>query len=189
MFSVFDYSPNLRGMGDTYKKRRLVGTCVTCGKVPAAMDRVRCSECLVAENARHEKDKPSRLARGLCRSCCKPNTNGFVHCDVCKSLARDRTREYHRLLKDEVFGAYGGYFCACVGCSWHVGSCVCVDPVVLAIDHINNDGAEHRKSISHDGGDRTYVWLRQNNYPAGFQVLCFNCNWTKLARFRSVDRD
>lgn len=46
----------------------------------------------------------------------------------------------------------------------------------LTIDHINNDGAQHRKSINHSN---IYVWLRKNNYPSGFQVLCMNCNFAK----------
>jgi hypothetical protein len=29
------------------------------------------------------------------------------------------------------------------------------------------------------GGVRFYSWLRRNNYPEGYQVLCFNCNIAK----------
>ena len=43
----------------------------------------------------------------------------------------------------------------------------------LTIDHINGDGAKHRKQIR--SGD-LYQWLIKNNYPDGFRVLCFNCN-------------
>jgi hypothetical protein len=45
----------------------------------------------------------------------------------------------------------------------------------LTIDHINNDGAEHRKEVGHV----LYFWLINNNYPEGFQVLCYNCNMCK----------
>ncbi len=45
----------------------------------------------------------------------------------------------------------------------------------LTIDHINNDGAEHRKEI----GGNLYEWLISNNFPEGFQVLCYNCNMCK----------
>ena len=48
---------------------------------------------------------------------------------------------------------------------------------LLTIDHINNDGNSHRKS---DKGARYLIsWLSKNNFPAGFQVLCFSCNWGK----------
>ncbi len=56
------------------------------------------------------------------------------------------------------------------------------DPRALVIDHINNNGAEHRKKIQSDrqgGGATTYLWLSKNKYPDGFQVLCANCNTIK----------
>lgn len=46
----------------------------------------------------------------------------------------------------------------------------------LTIDHINNDGKEHRKKI---GTTTIYRWLKINNYPIGFRTLCFNCNLGK----------
>lgn len=45
----------------------------------------------------------------------------------------------------------------------------------LAIDHINNDGAEHRSKV----GGNIYKWLKMNNCPEGFQVLRYNCNMAK----------
>lgn len=45
----------------------------------------------------------------------------------------------------------------------------------LAIDHIKNNGAKHRKEI---GGNITY-WLLKNGLPGGFQILCHNCNMAK----------
>ena len=46
----------------------------------------------------------------------------------------------------------------------------------LCIDHIDGGGTKHRKSI---GKSNTYMWLKKNNYPKGFQVLCANCNMAK----------
>jgi hypothetical protein len=51
------------------------------------------------------------------------------------------------------------------------------DRVFLAIDHVDNSGAKHKKEIG--GAAYFYRWLRNNGYPPGFQVLCFNCNWAK----------
>lgn len=53
---------------------------------------------------------------------------------------------------------------------------------VLSIDHIDGNGAEHRRQIF--GNNRTcgynfYRWLKRNNYPDGFQVLCFSCQYRK----------
>ena len=39
----------------------------------------------------------------------------------------------------------------------------------LCIDHINGGGAVHR-------GINIYEYLKRNEYPAGFRVLCNNCN-------------
>lgn len=46
----------------------------------------------------------------------------------------------------------------------------------LTIDHINSDGATHRKEIK---TTTLYRWLIANNFPPGFQTLCMNCNFAK----------
>ena len=69
-------------------------------------------------------------------------------------------------LKTEVFNHYGN-------------RCACCEETIkkfLTIDHINNDGAIHRKNIN---GRNVYRWLKKNGYPAGFQILCYNCNLGK----------
>lgn len=73
-------------------------------------------------------------------------------------------------LRNDVFNHYGDGTCACCGE---------VNQGFLTIDHINGGGNIHRKSIGNSGGKDFYRWLRMNNYPEGFQVLCFNCNLGK----------
>ena len=47
---------------------------------------------------------------------------------------------------------------------------------MLTLDHINNDGAEHRRRmVSKD----IVLYLIRNNFPEGFQILCYNCNCIK----------
>lgn len=54
---------------------------------------------------------------------------------------------------------------------------------VLCLDHINDDGAEHRRSV----GKSIYSWAQRNDYPPIFQVLCYNCNMKKeMLRRRAV---
>jgi hypothetical protein len=65
-------------------------------------------------------------------------------------------------------------------CRW----CGQGDIDVLTIDHINNDGAEHRKTRRAMTGNAMYSWLIKNDYPEGFQVLCFNCNVKKELLYR-----
>ena len=44
----------------------------------------------------------------------------------------------------------------------------------LTIDHINGCGKELRKKQGE--GTRLYHWIKRNNFPEGFRVLCYNCN-------------
>ena len=54
----------------------------------------------------------------------------------------------------------------------------------LTIDHIDGKGAEHRRQIEKEygwklGGNQLIFWLKRNDYPKGFQVMCANCNFGK----------
>jgi hypothetical protein len=42
----------------------------------------------------------------------------------------------------------------------------------MSIDHIDGGGTQQRRDL----GGSIYQWLRQNNYPDGFRILCHNCN-------------
>lgn len=73
---------------------------------------------------------------------------------------------------------------ALVAYSGEVPKCACCGEIeikFLSIDHINGGGTKHRNSILGPGkkGGNINVWLRKNNYPEGFQVLCHNCNMAK----------
>lgn len=81
--------------------------------------------------------------------------------------SRNATRvRRHRILKAQAIEAYGGK-CACCGESHEA---------FLVFDHVNDDGAEHRKSVS---SGLIVWWLAQNNYPDAIQLLCANCNTAK----------
>lgn len=47
----------------------------------------------------------------------------------------------------------------------------------LVVDHIDGGGRKHRKE-NHLNGRLIYHWLIQNNFPPGFRILCFNCNFS-----------
>jgi hypothetical protein len=76
--------------------------------------------------------------------------------------------------KLRVMNAYGGPMCVCCG-----------ETILsaLTIDHINNDGNIHRNELNKGRGREVnvemYCWLENNNFPIGFQVLCYNCNISK----------
>ena len=78
-----------------------------------------------------------------------------------------RCRVYHQRQKQAVYDYYG-HQCACCGEN---------RPEFLAIDHINNDGATHRRET---GRVNIHVWLVRHGFPPGFQVLCRNCNRAKF---------
>ena len=89
------------------------------------------------------------------------------------SANRDRARENNRRERDRVriqtLEAYGSN-CQCCGER---------RKEFLSIDHIRNDGAEERRRLKTRAGLPFYRWLRKQGYPAGYQVLCFNCNMAK----------
>ena len=51
----------------------------------------------------------------------------------------------------------------------------------LSIDHIKGGGGLHKEKLGKKGGRQFYRWLINNNFPNGYQVLCFNCQWIKRA--------
>ena len=62
-------------------------------------------------------------------------------------------------------------------CAW----CGQADIDVLCLDHTDNGGATHRKELRSTGviGWGVYRWVREQDYPPIFQVLCCNCNKKK----------
>lgn len=142
-----------------YKKKAMrQGLCQQCKKVPVG-DKKTCPGCL--EKVRIRCDE--RRKQGLCLSCNRPAEGNYANCEVC----RTRNAKIRRRRKDRIFAAYGGYRCRCCGETRRE---------FLQIDHINNDGYEHRKRIGKAG---LYAWLLAQNFPPGFQVLCSNCNFAK----------
>jgi len=88
--------------------------------------------------------------------------------------SRTSARNRHRKLKRDIIRVYGGR-CAC---------CREQELIFLTIDHVAGGGNQHRKKLKVGGGSKFYYWLRSNNYPLGFQVLCMNCQFG--TRFRKT---
>jgi hypothetical protein len=91
-----------------------------------------------------------------------------------KKRIRAYVRARSRQIKLEVITAYGGK-CACCGEA---------QLEFLTIDHVLNDGADHRRKLKAQGygsGSGFYAWLKKKGLPQDgrFQVLCMNCNWAK----------
>ncbi len=195
-----------RAKGKSRRARsRQEGACTRCYKAPADAGGALCPECRVKECNKLRRCHAKKAAKGLCLKCGRPAGNGKRHCDGCLEKRRlqaeeatakglclncrlqaetglrycrpclDKIGEKHRVfaenLKREVFSHYGGFRCACCG------DC---HEVFLNIDHVNNDGAAHRRAaLKGKGGESLYRWLKKQGFPAGYQVLCFNCNFAK----------
>jgi len=86
--------------------------------------------------------------------------------------SRKNSPIYRRKYKYDVVLYYsnGSMCCACCG-EKHIE--------FLTVDHIYGDGAEHRRLFKWVSGHSLYNWLRKNNYPPGYQILCWNCNCAK----------
>jgi 5-methylcytosine-specific restriction endonuclease McrA len=73
---------------------------------------------------------------------------------------------------------YGGK-CACCGLD---------KEKYLQLDHINDDGAEHKKQINANKSINghyvvcMYKWAVKNNYPSNLQLLCANCHQAKTVK-------
>lgn len=113
---------------------------------------------------------------GCCRSCIKPLAKGNKnYCDFHREKDRARGRSKDKRLgiklKEECFQHYGKK-CGCCG-----------ETIVnfLTLDHTEGRGnIQRRKLFKHNvGGVHMYRWLKKNNFPKGYTVLCMNCNWAK----------
>lgn len=74
-------------------------------------------------------------------------------------------------LKAEVLTHYGGGELACVECGFN-------DIRALSVDHINGGGYQHYKDLKRRG-IFMYRWLKNENFPSGYQTLCMNCQFIK----------
>lgn len=178
------------------RRRREQGLCCSCGK-KIDDDRCRCQRCHTKAMARKRYYRQKALREGLCQQCKKVPVSEKKTCEGCLEKIRikvaekrangiclhcsrkaregkklcgkcsERMARIRRRRKDRVFAAYGGYCCRCCGETRRE---------FLQIDHVNNDGYQHRKRI---GKASLYNWLIKNNFPPGFQVLCSSCNFAK----------
>jgi len=152
-------------MSLTRHNRKTAGLCYGCGKAKPAEDKDSCNDCLAKKKELATKLRTYRQTAGLCQSC-GTVTDKSLCCEC-----RQRQKKSHKQLKDLVFAAYGGYICTCPGCTETAEE-------FMTIDHINGGGNAHRRAENFRGRE-FYRWLRDNDFPAGFGVLCLNCNFSR----------
>ena len=153
-------------------RRKSTRKCLHCGDpLRKGFYAKVCAACQASVLKRRKKWEARRRRLGLC-----PRCGGLLE-DVDKTTCRkcrDRSKKENLRFKLDAMKAYGGA-CSC---------CQETELMFLAIDHVHNDGAEHRREVfgstristRRGSSSAMYRWLRKNDYPAGFQVLCHNCN-------------
>lgn len=134
------------------------------------MDTKICSGCKETKD-RAEFGTRMNHGRRVCNPRCKP-------CRVIQERAwqkrnpekiKAKCKRTNARLKLTVFQHYG-MECACCGEK---------DIRFFSIDHINGNGAEHRRDPNIGSGTNMYAWLIRNHFPPGFQTLCYQCNLAK----------
>ena len=113
------------------------------------------------------RQRELRAADESYREKARAYTTGYYWANRNKAITSQKV--YRQSQKDKILDHYGR-FCACCGED---------EPVFLSLDHIKGDGAAHRREISKRSGASMYSLLIKEGFPAGFQVLCYNCNFAK----------
>ena len=94
-------------------------------------------------------------------------------CKRCKNKLTTKTSKQYRIeLKEMVLRHYSPDLkCQCPKCPHPFPGIE-----FLSVDHIDGKGT-HGREIRR----RLYQWIKNEGFPDGFQVLCFNCNLGKSA--------
>lgn len=157
------------------RRRREAGLCTACG-TPSTD--IRCQACRL----KNRQKSHQRRDNHLCIYCgVRPPVPARVSCDPCRNRYRswsqknaDLRNRLNRLSNDrlwkEILRAYGPV-CRCCGES---------EEKFLTFDHVNNDGAAHRKQQG--GNIMALRQLRKEGFPPGYQILCANCHIAKDMR-------
>ncbi len=169
-------------------RERLIkaGRCAMCGV--GIDNKMICDKCSEMGRNITKQKRLDRIKNNLCTKCGKnkPPHNKKI-CLACRDKyfdwLNDKGLEYQTRIKKKnlqqrsdrkyrVIHHYGG-------------KCLCCDETdirFLTIDHVDENGSEHRKRIFPNtkgrppGGDNFYRWLEKNSLPLGLQTLCYNCN-------------
>jgi hypothetical protein len=101
------------------------------------------------------------------------NRESYLRNRLRRSIESQQQRAF---IKETIMKHYSNGDIKCVECDIN-------DIDMLTLDHINNNGAEHKREIGSHRKDckgiGMYGWIVKNDFPKGFQVLCWNHNIKK----------
>lgn len=120
---------------------------------------VKCYSCRKEKEATEFYKAKNMSHREGCHSYCK-------ECQKARIITakKEKRQKYRR----EVMAGYGN---KCVACGFD-------DARALALDHVNDNGAEERK-YWRGKMDFFYKKIIDEGFPSAYQVLCANCNAIK----------
>ncbi len=151
-------------------------TCKRCWQpyLPACGHQKYCPSCQVPAS-RERKRLTSRIYYRSHTEQCIQETKRYQQRNREHYLRSRREYEAGKIKKviPLVLGHYSGgtFACACCGETKRD---------FLTIDHVNGNGNKTCKMLGIPrGGSELYRWLVRNRFPAGYGVLCANCNMSK----------
>jgi hypothetical protein len=107
-----------------------------------------------------------------CKKCARENDKKHRSTEKFRLKHNQYMRQYYpgwvRQLQEDTLTHYGNGIMACVCCGEKRF-------LFLTIDHINGRTKEEMKNYKYRGW-QLKSFLRTNNYPKGYQTLCWNCN-------------
>lgn len=144
--------------GIHFKQKDGIRSCGCLKKSLMQGDEIICRVCNKKKNKNefYNKSKGTETKHNICKEC---------HCHALLKQKQERTYK-HKILIIKHYSD-GLMKCECCGES---------NEEFLNIDHKNNDGAKHRKSLKFKGSDVIYRWIIKNDFPPMFRILCSNCN-------------
>lgn len=153
-----------------YYIRKKRGKCVRCGSEKENPDMVHCNSCKEKVRVQRKTKYISNKSNKLCVNCNSTLNLYNTYCDACATKNKKRSRVAAKNTKIKVINHYGE-------------KCFCCEESILdflTIDHIDENGSAHRKSIGGKStnycGEKFYAWLIRKGLPPGYQTACFNCN-------------
>ena len=153
----------------------LIGHCKTC-KVEYERQRYAANAEAIKERSRLYRERIRERLREQARNYHETNkvaikarrrARGYRPPPLSAEQQSKKARQFRERLtsvREEVLDHYGRT-CACCGES---------ESMFLQIDHVDGVTPEVRKLQG--GGLKMCRWLKLNNFPEGFRILCANCN-------------
>lgn len=125
-------------------------------------------QCRVCTRERMRRKRARHMAAGACSDCGEPlgESSSRWYCSRCATRYPTRGTRGSRAIRSAALQAYGGPRPGCSCCGEQLAE-------FLTLDHVEGGGRAHRRL---KGNQSVYYELRARGYPAGFRVLCFNCN-------------